>query len=136
MWGLVYFLLLVIGAAGGALDQRGRQDPVGISGELVLDLVQEAVHRHGGQHFLGLLNGGQIDPGQAAVPDVVKADEGDVLRDADAVFLGGLQDAQGVGVGGGKDGGVLTLLCEELLGKLIAILDGGGGKGVVAVLGR
>ena len=101
-----------------------------------MDFVQQTVHGNGGQHFFGLLNGGQIDSGEAAVPDVIKAEKGDVLRDSDAIFLGGLHDAKGVGIGSGKNSGKMALLGKKLLGKLIAVLDGAGGKSVIAILRR
>ena len=106
---------------------------MGVAGEIVLDLVQQTVHGHGGQQLLGLLDGGQADAGQAAVADVVEAQQGKILRDADAALLGGLDDAQGVGVRGGEDGGVVDGLGEELLRQLVAVLDGGGHKGVVHI---
>ena len=41
-----------------------------------------------------------------------------------------------IGIRCGKNGGKIPLLGEELLGQLVAILDRGQRKGVVAVLGR
>ena len=87
-----------IGGTRVTLDQGGGQDTVGVAGQLVLDLVQQAVHRHRGQHFLLLFDGGQVDAGQAAVPDIIEAQQGDILRDANAVLFGGLHDTQGIGV--------------------------------------
>ena len=77
---------------------------MGIARLLILDLIQEGIHGHGGQQLLRLFHGGQTDARQAAVPNVVKAQEGEIVGNADAVFLRSLENAQGVGIGGGEDG--------------------------------
>ena len=59
--------------AGPALDQRREQDLVDIALGAVLDLVQQHLHRLDGHALFGLLDGGQIDPGQGRGGDVVKA---------------------------------------------------------------
>ena len=98
---------------------------MGIAGLIVLDLVKQSVYRHGGQHLHRLLNGGQLDPGQAAVPDVIKAEEGQILRDAQADLLRRLHDAKSVGVCSGEDGGEMPLPGKKLLGQLVAVFHRG-----------
>jgi len=77
---------------------------MGVSRLFVLNFVQERIHRHGGEELLGLLHGREADAGQAAVPDVVKPQKRNVIGDADAQLLRGLEDAEGVGIRGGEDG--------------------------------
>ena len=79
-----------MGKTAIALDQRGRQNAVRVAGKLVLNLVQQTVHCHGGQQLLGLFDGGQVDAGKAAVADVVEAKQGEIFRNANACLLGGL----------------------------------------------
>ena len=92
---------------------------------VVLYLVQQGFDRNGGKHFLGLLNGGKPDARQTAIADVVKAQKRKITRDANIDFLGSLHDSQGIGVSRSKDRRVTKLLRKKLLGKLVAILDGG-----------
>ena len=94
----------------------------------VFDLVPEHIHRLHGHVPLGLLHGGQLDSGQGSGGDVVKADEAQLARDVDMGVVRRLQNAQGVGVRGGEDGGVVDGLGEELFCKLVAVVDGGAGK--------
>ena len=77
-----------------------------------------------------------MNPGQTAVADIVKPQKGNILRNADAALLRRLDDTKSIGIRCGKNGGKIPLLGEELLGQLVAILDRGQRKGVVAVLGR
>ena len=108
---------------------------MGIACQLVLDLFKQGVDGNGGQHFHRLFDGGQLNAGQAAVADIVEAQQGEILGNSQPHFLRRLHDAQGVGVGGGEHGGEFPLLNQKLLGQLIAIFNGGAGEGVVAELG-
>ena len=78
-----------------------------VSGKFIFNLVQEGVDGHGREQLSGLLDRGQPDAREPAVPDIVKAKQGKVVRDPDAFFFRCLQNAQRIGVGRGKDGGVL-----------------------------
>ena len=64
--------------------------------------------------------------------NVVKAQQGQLLGNLQPDFLRRLQNAQGVGIGGGKNGRVIAFLGKQLLGQLIAVLDRGGREGIVA----
>jgi hypothetical protein len=76
----------------------------------------------------GLADRGEPDVGRQL--DVVEADDAELVRDADAERAGGLDDTEGLDVGGGEDGGRRVRVAEEVLG------DGDGdlaGVGAVAV---
>ena len=97
---------------------------MGIAGQFIFNLVQEGIHGHGSQQLFGLLHRGQTNAGQPAVPDVVKAQEGEVFRDPDALFFRRLENAQGIRIRCGKDGRVPERLGKQLQSQLVAVLDG------------
>ena len=78
----------------------------------VLDLVPQHIHglyRHG---LFGLVDGGQVDPGEGGGADIIKADQAQTAGNVDPQLICRRQDAQRVGVGGGENGRIVQRLLE------------------------
>lgn len=78
----------------------------------MLDLVPQHIHglyRHG---LFGLVDGGQVDPGEGGGTDIIKADQAQTAGNVDPQLICRRQDAQRVGVGGGENGRIVQRLLE------------------------
>ena len=81
--------------------------------------------------LLALIDGGKLNLWQCGINDVVKAEQGNILGDRDAVFVCCLQYAERHGIGRGEDRSSGTAVCEQLPAECTADVDRGATMRIV-----
>ena len=105
----------ILGFPGSADDETGGDEKlashVGIAG--VFRLLAKGFKGGASQVNAGEPDGGERGQRELGEVDVVKADDGEVLGDAQAFHVGGAEDADGGHVVGAEDGGGLRRECAQ-----------------------